>query len=337
MTKKHKLTVLILFSIPTAITLLIFGYILGIKDTELKNNKTLIFSATITQSAGSLIHTIQIERGLSAGFLASKNTNIQDKTKLLKQQKLTDKFYKGFMLSIQNNQEKKNFNKLIQDKELLLEVNKEMSRVKMIRTKILSHSISFDNEIKYYSNINTKLLDIMHNFAIFDTKNNYEGVLIYDIETLKENLGLERAYIYNQLLSNKIQNEKLNKTKRLITTQDIIRKKLLLDSTPQIKELYNNFVDKASLNEIQKFRDDFLCKKLDSSDAKKWFVLSTNFIDRHEALSINISDIYLKNIQQNYSKSQTVMYIIVALFVFYIILILILVYTLNNILARFED
>jgi len=337
MTKKHKLTVLILFSIPTAITLLIFGYILGIKDIELKNNKTLIFSATVTQSAGSLIHTIQIERGLSAGFLASKNTNMQDKRKLIKQQKLTDKFYKEFMLLIQNAQEKKNFNKLIQDKKLLLEINNEMAKIKTIRTKILLHSISFDNEIKYYSNINTKLLDITHNFAIFDTKNNYEGILIYDIETLKENLGLERAYIYNQLLSKKIQSTKLNKTKELITTQNIIRKKLLLDSTPQIKELYNNFIDKASLNEIQKFRDDFLSDRLNSYSAKKWFDLSTNFIDRHEALSINISDIYLQNIQQNYTKSQTIIYIIIALFIFYIILILVLVYVLNNILARFED
>jgi len=285
MSKKNKLSILFLFLIPVTITLLIFGYVFDIKSSELKENKTLIFSATITQSAGSLIHTLQIERGLSAGFLASKNINNQER--LIKQQKLTDKFYNNFITLTQNPQEQQSFNKLIQDKKILLEIEQEMDKIKSIRKKILSHQITFDDEIKYYSNINTKLLNIIHNFAIFDTKNNYEGVLIYDIETLKENLGLERAYIYNQLLSTKTQTIKLNKTERLIITQEIVRKNFLLDATPQIKEFYNRFIDEMSLKEIQDFRDDFLSHKLSSLDAKRWFVLSTNFIDRHEALSIN--------------------------------------------------
>jgi hypothetical protein len=331
MNKKHTLSVL--FLIPISITLLAFGYIFDIKNTELKENETLIFSAKITHLADSLIHNIQIERGLSAGFLASKDMS-SNKEKLIKQQNSTDKFYNNFIKVLQNTQEQKKFNKLIQDKKILSEIKIQMDKIKSIRERVLSHNISFNNEIKYYSNINTKLLNIIHNFAIFDTKNNYEGILIYDIETLKENLGLERAYIYNQLLSTKTQDTKYEKIKELIITQKVLRKNFLLDATPQIKEFYNRFVDEFSLEEIQNFRDAFLSKKLSSLDAKRWFVLSTNFIDRHEALSMNILDLYRKNIEQNYDKAQNTIYIISLFLILYIILTLIVSYIFRSTLVR---
>ena len=293
MSKKSKLSAPY-FYLLLIIPIIAAGYLFRIYDLKTQQKQTLVFSATITQSASSLIHTIQIERGLSAGYLASKKTD--NKEKLIKQQKITDRFYNDFASLITNTQKQKNFDKLIQDKKIIFEITQEMDKIKTIRNKVLSHQINFKDEINYYSDINEKLLKVIHNFAIFNAKSNYEGILIYDIESLKENLGLERAYIYNQLLSTNKQNAKLDKIKKLITTQEVIRKNFFQDATPQIKEFYTNFIDEESLKEIQHFRDDFLSHKLSSSDAKKWFSLSTNFIDRHEALSINILDLYLKNI-----------------------------------------
>ena len=329
MSKKYKATVISLFLIPTAITILAFGYIFDIKNQELQSNKMLIFSGSITQSASSLIHTIQIERGLSAGFLASKDAN---KEKLVKQQKITDKFYREFLLL--KKKDEIDFANLIQDQKLFLQIQTEMDKIKTIRKNVLSHSISFNDEIKYYSNINTKLLNLIHNLAVFDTKNSYEGILIYDIETLKENLGLERAYIYNQLLSKKPDEMKFKEIIKLIITQDIIRKKLLLDATPQTKEFYQNYIDTNSLKEMRDFRYKFLSQQLNSSDAERWFKLSTDFIDRHEAVSINILDLYLKNIEQNYDKAQNIIYIITIFFALSIILTIILLFTLNNLFNR---
>ena len=333
--KNYKSVIIFLFLIPLSILICAFVYIFETQNKQLESKQIIIFSSNLTHSANSLIHTIQIERGLSSGFVALKDTDSTKKEKLLKQQKITDKFYAQFKHMVQNKQKQIFLNKLIQDKKILLEVDNEMQKIKSLRDGVFSHTVGFDDVIKYYSNINAKLLNVIHNFAIFDTKNNYEAILIYDIETLKENLGLQRAYIYNQLLCQKY--NKIKKTKELSTIQNTQRNILLLDSTPKIQELYNNFIDKDSIDEIKSFKEDFFSKKLKQEDAQRWFRLSTNFIDRYEALSINISDIYIKNIEQKYNNAQHLLYLTVSLFVFSTILLFVVFYILNKILLRCKE
>lgn len=53
-------------------------------------------SAKITENLSKLVHNIQIERGLSAGYIVAKD-NTTYKEKLLKQHQATDKAYRQFL------------------------------------------------------------------------------------------------------------------------------------------------------------------------------------------------------------------------------------------------
>jgi methyl-accepting chemotaxis protein len=97
--KSFKLKIFLIFAIPSIALLYFSFYFLNIKYKELNESSAFMLSANITKSISSLIHNIQLERGLSGGFIVAEN-RFKYKHKLLQQQKLTDEAYKNFLFYI---------------------------------------------------------------------------------------------------------------------------------------------------------------------------------------------------------------------------------------------
>jgi diguanylate cyclase (GGDEF)-like protein/PAS domain S-box-containing protein len=179
-------------------------------------------------------------------------------------------------------------------------------------------------------------LEIIHNFVVLYSKKSSNSIAVYDIQLLKESAGLERAYVYNQLLSDKFNDVNTQKIKQLILNQKIFKDNFLADSTPEFITLYNKLVDKNILEKIEKFRSHFFNNKLGSKNAKEWFELSSKLINQYESLSSQIINIYLSNIKQTYDDAQRALFVTALALLLSIASILVLMFILNALVKNEE-
>jgi len=221
MNKTFKLKIFIKFILPTIAIGYFSYYFISIKYKELNDSIAYILTAKSIKSISLYIHNIQIERGLSSGYIEAKDREMY-LDKLKKQQIKTDKAYESFYNSIDNLSKSSNKINVIlyyKNKERIKSVLEELHKLTSIRERVLGLDIGFDTIISYYTKITTNLIDTINSLSAPFLNFNFNPIDIYRLEKLKDNAGLERAYIFNHLLSDKFDNDEILKIKKLIITQ----------------------------------------------------------------------------------------------------------------------
>ncbi len=208
-------------------------------------NKVVLLSTKVT----SLVHELQKERGMTAGFLASNGKNFTNK--LPRQRELTDQKIHDF----ENNLKeitlvyyKKDFS------DLLYTAQNKLENIKKIRKDIMNFKISGKNAISYYTKMNTSFLELVRKTASFSIKNEMTIQLTSYTNFLlaKERAGIERAVgavsfandhfaigaklKFNRLISE--QNAYLNSFEKLANKKAYLFYKKVL-SGPIIKDVNN--------------------------------------------------------------------------------------------------
>ncbi|MEA1956601.1 MAG: nitrate- and nitrite sensing domain-containing protein [Campylobacterota bacterium] len=204
------------------------------KHSELSELKQ---SLNISIYTSNLIHEIQKERGLSAGYLGSNGKKFH--SQLIIQRKLTD--------------EKLNILKSnIIEKEIFKEINKLSST----RIKIDSLEISSKDSIIYFSIINTNLLNKISHFSIIYQNNEILKMIFSYINLLKakENAGIERAVLNSTFASGKITNDTHKWFHKLYTTQEIYLKTFKSSIDNNHLTYFNSKMNDASIKEVEKLR-----------------------------------------------------------------------------------
>jgi len=192
----------------------------------------------------NLLHSLQKERGLSIGYLAS-NGKVFSK-RLHNQVQITNRAIKEFENEIKK---LKNINPELFEKHYG-EILEMISKVNEIRQKVINLKIAPIEVLKYYSNINIKLLktqsylDQMINFdRINKMVDNYFNIL-----KLTEYLGRERAIVAYALAKGNLNNDLL-----IYWTSAIEQENHILYKNQNLKKLIS-----LKLSQIQKFRDVIL-------------------------------------------------------------------------------
>lgn len=148
---RHKLFLLIL---PLLLTLLFFvinfNLYLG-KTVDANRDIDSLVRLSIASSA--LVHEIQKERGLTAGFLGKSGSKFRDK--LLAQRNLTDSALSSWNAFLQQNQ-----GSIVQSVvvDSISKIRLDLEKLSSNRSSILSRDMSTGDALKYYSGINSKLL-----------------------------------------------------------------------------------------------------------------------------------------------------------------------------------
>ncbi|WP_324170904.1 EAL domain-containing protein [Sulfurimonas sp.] len=310
--------ILFLFLVPLISILYLSLSFISIKYNNLNESTTHKFSAYATNIFTNLIHDLQKERGLSSGYIAFPDKN--SKNKLLSQHKQTDKSYKKLLSLI----------KLISDKEELLQkeirdkndplVKKNilyLNELKNVRKKILDNSFKFDEQFKYYSKLNEKLMQSIEVLTMVINKYSNDNNALYEIQLLKEDAGRERAIIYNQLNSNKF--EYMLQIKFLQSQQKHEHEEFMLNASTSSIFIYNSILTKQNEEELNILRKSFLSKSLDSNDAKKWFKVTTFRIDMLEKISTKILSKYTSQSEDLYSNALFTLFIVILLWLLSII------------------
>ena len=332
------LKIILIFSIP-AIALIYFSFVSMNKEyAKLQQNSINKLSVNITNSLNKVLHNLQIERGFSAGYIVAKQKN-RYKDKLNEQYKKTDNSIEELLKYIKDNsKEKQALVKILgyKNKPIIKDILYKLKDIKLMRKKVQNSDIDFNTEIQYYTFINEHIIEAISSFADLLKNNENDSFALIKLQLAKENAGLERAYIYNQLLSATYNKEHTKTIKRLIEQQNFFYKEFYTRASIHTILIYDKTVDTTTLNKIADFRKRFFAKQLSSKDAQQWFELSTKRINQLEQVSTQMLQYYIDVANKSYENALKSLYFTAFLWIFSNISLIFLTYILNRLVKK-ED
>ncbi len=334
--KSFKIKILSIFFVP-AVALIYFSfYFVSIRYEQLNNTSALMLSSKITKSISKFVHNLQIERGLSAGYIVSKNQSLYKK-RLLQQRKLTDQSYKDFLYYVNlQTKEKEKVKQMIYYKndKNIKKVLCKLHKLKHIRESILQSKMTFKGVMKYYTGIDEQLIEAIHVLSSLFHNKNINPSDIYKLEELKESAGEERAYIYSSLLCKKMYHIELEIIRDLIVAQKQYKNDFLANSSIPDLALYNKIVSYDTELKVEKYRVKFFDRKLSQKDAKQWFAVSSSRINEIESLNIKIINLYLDYVTHINQQAKKSLIITFLLWVLSLGAFLTLLYILNKLIDQ---
>ena len=155
------------------------------------HSKQLAYSK-IMYSTSNLMHEMQIERGLSSGYINNIGTEFFEKM-LETHYKTSDREIIRFYNSIAHTKE--NINPTLHT--LILRIQNKFKHLLAIRKRIQANEISLEEAFDYYTDLNNNLLELTKGLKLHssDEKINMTILSLQKLIELKEYAGQERALV----------------------------------------------------------------------------------------------------------------------------------------------
>lgn len=268
-----KSKLLTIFIIP-ALALLYFSYFYVWQHyNHLQQVKTYKLSAEITNSLSKLLLNVQIERGLSAGYLVYHE---QNRSQLQSQYLQTDQAFRSCLeYHTLNTSTKRALKEQLHCDSLPYSnfIISHLQEIEKLRHKVLLRTITFEEEMRLYTQIDQNIIQLLDHFTTFLYQQNKDAIALRDLQYLKEYAGLERAYIYHELLSqspNPYYRTKIKTLMELESNKEYDLQQLSCTNTA----IHTKFINK---------RNNFFNNTLTTKDATQWFAVATAHINSLEA------------------------------------------------------
>ena len=280
-------------------------------ETEKKKN-SLTQLINISKSLSKLIHETQKERGASAGFLGSKGKKF--KTILPQQRISTDKKIKEYQ-QILKKIDIAEFNKELEKK--INELNEFLNKLPEVRNKVSNLTISLKDEVKWYTQMNAAILQIIGLTSTLAPNETIAIGLAAYVSFLKskERAGLERAILSAAFGADKFKPGMFVEFVRLISEQKAYLDDFLTFATPKMKTMYLSAIENPAFSEVERMRAVALQKANVGHfniDPEYWFKTITKKINVLKQIDDNIVTIILKDLNKisNHYIIQTILGVI---------------------------
>ncbi len=215
--------------------------------------------SALAVKSNSLVHELQKERGITAGFIGSKGHKFSQELK--EQRLLTDITIRKIKLYF------KNFNKnALKIPSSLKTIFFTLETIQEKRNLIDKLDISMESEMLYYTQIiDSIFIGISRLSKAITSPELYNKVLAYaNISQAKEKAGIERATLNNVFSRDEghfipgVYNEFI----LLVGLQDIYIKEFLICSTPNQKKIYQQIMQGKTIEEVEQIREFVIDKQL---------------------------------------------------------------------------
>jgi methyl-accepting chemotaxis protein len=234
-----------------------------------------IANVNLVAATSQLVHELQKERGMSAGFIGSKGSKFA--SEIRNQRAMTDKELnnlKNFMVDSNYHQET---NKTIQ------QLFSNLGQLQNIRRQVDSLSIALPKAISYYTGNTFLILDLNGHLAseLEETNSSERFLTLYNIAYAKEQAGIERAVLNNVFTSGAFTPALYIRFIELTTKQDTYLKSAFVVATTEFKEGLEQFVQSKESREVNRFRD--IAQNSENGfnvEAIDWFRAATARIDK---------------------------------------------------------
>jgi methyl-accepting chemotaxis protein len=283
---------------------------------------------TLSQKMSLLIHETQKERGASAGYLGSQGKKFREI--LPKQRVLTDKRVEEFK-AYMNTLDTSRYSVELQNRIKML--NNLLAKMAQIRKDVWSLNISVADEVKYYSNLNKKILDIVGLTA--KLADNAQLVKALDAYTnflkSKERAGIERAVMSATFARDEFKEGVFAKFITLLAEQNAYMDSFLTIADENSKTLYKEVMQSPVIAKVDKMRDIAIKKAQVGGfgvDSVVWFQTITKKINLLKKIDDGLAkenDAILAQIEYDYKMTTALTlagYSLFAIAIFVIIMLI---------------
>ena len=223
---------------------------------------------------------LQIERGLSGGYIASRENIF--KNNLRQQREVADDVIDSFihLLSITDK------DKIDFVKSHIGIFEESILNLKSIRKKVDDKAISREETMKYYSSVIKNLLDVTSHMAYNNLDSRVSSYIsaLSLISQFKETLGLERAYIAVLIEKNDINKKEYIKFVELLGMQKTFL--ILFEKMASMKQIDNKNIVLNSLvsKQISVYEDKVMERNFEGLNAEIWFERMTSYMNEIKSL-----------------------------------------------------
>lgn len=260
----------------------------------------LVLTNSASKSA-LLVHELQKERGLSAGYISSKGQNFS--VALPKQRKITDQKRKQLSLFLNQNTLPNNLVTLFK------KVEKDLNKIPAMRKSVDNLKVSVKEEVGFYTQLNKLLLSVIDNTANKnkDIKLALSVTAIGSFLHFKEGAGIERAILSSVFAQDKFSKATLVKFIRLLAEQDAYLSEFKAHATGKELNIYNKARKGDIFNNVEKYRKialDHIQKGGFNVDPTIWFTAMTKKINKLKEVEVSLLDNLYENNQQLIKEKQ---------------------------------
>ena len=253
---KTKLMLLLLLPI---LGLLFLAFVVSYDRYNTNNKYQMLDNAVILSTKmTSLVHELQKERGMTAGYLGSKG--IKFKNDLPNQRELTNKRIKefqAFLKSIDTECYGEDFNKLLND------IQNRLSQLDSKRNQISTLQIGGKEAIAYFTNMNGSFLEVVRKVSSFSPNNEMTQQLNSYTNFLlsKERAGIERAVGAVTFAAGNFLPGMKDKFSKLIIEQNAYLHSFEKLTNKQTYKFYSNTVQGKAISEVKRMRESLLASQ----------------------------------------------------------------------------
>lgn len=312
--KSIKYRLLVISLLPTLIISAFLIQLFNQENSNVHNANFSLEAVTLFNSLDDVAHNFAVERGLTAGFIASKGTSGKDK--LIAQRKKSDDAEQAL----------RSFNAEFLDKEMvnlvLSDIIKQLNNKNNIRSQVDSLSIT-DSPFVYYSTLNQLSLDsisvIIGSIDSQDLRNEMLGLSA--LLQVKEEAGKTRGALNGAFAGKKSSLDKYADINNYLSTELLAIRKANSVLSSHFIELLTSATRSNTWKQVSDIQQSYLSQKqnlvsLDGPNASEWFALATQRIGLIKGITDSISQELNTAANENMSQAKLnrTIYIAIALF-----------------------
>lgn len=281
-----------------------------------------------------LVHEIQKERGMTAGFIGSDGTKFA--SKLRKQRTDTDVKQAEMMRFLQQNE--------VTDshiKQLQARIQQDLSMLTGIRNKVDAKNIQLASALRYYTQLNTKLLSVSGLIVDISTDASItaETVAYYNFLQGKERAGIERAVLSNAFSKDHFGTGDFVKFISLVVEQDTYFESFKTFATSSNNRFFDQQLNTAAVKEVMTLRNIAETKSSDFNvDAEYWFGQASARIGQLKKIQdeLELSLLNLVNTNRNNAVTGLTMNIVFSVLIIVISAVVSFI-TVRDLLSRVKE
>jgi len=283
-----------------------------------------------------LVHELQKERGMTAGFLGSKGEKFGKKLqKQRKETNIKNKWRLDYWQKYQFSHPKIS--------SLNNEINQQLQQLNTIRTNVNQQNISLTKALTYYTQLNAQLLSISTIISDISTDAaiSQKIVAYYNFIQGKERAGIERAVLSNTFSMDSFSNGMLVKLITLMSEQKTYFSNFKAFASNSNERYFEQQMNNSAINEVKKLRQLALDKASTGQfnvEAEYWFDQSTQRIGQIKKIEDQLSATLLNLAQSKKDNAFNSMAINILLTTIFIALAIFLsIYVIKDLTSRVKD
>ncbi|MFT2091052.1 methyl-accepting chemotaxis protein [Paraglaciecola sp. 2405UD69-4] len=231
---------------------------------------------TLADNAASLVHELQKERGMSAGYIGSKGAKF--KVELVSQRALVDQRFNDYQVFTAENNDSLGETLNNNIKSVIVRLQK----VSQMRQRIDSLDISLPQALGFYTELNGDLINQPLSLIEFvDESILVQGLISsYNLMQVKERSGIERAVLTNILANQSFSESNKQRAYSLIAQQnayqDSYRKSMPDEASWLLR--YSQFEDSKANSDIIQLREKVISEAIKGAfnvAPEAWFQAAT--------------------------------------------------------------